>query len=143
MDAGYTGEGKGADWVERTLGWTTQIVRHPPKLAPEEVMRRWVEEWDKEEVWRSAPAVGGGAHLLLVGTEPPYEQGLRTVTREERGVRLRGDESLDGEAFSSLMRLFRLTKRCCELLLAWPRSDREQRVPRRVKSSRLLERMGN
>ena len=50
MDAGYTGEGKGADWVERTLGWTAQIVRHPPKLAPEEVMRRWVKEWAKEGV---------------------------------------------------------------------------------------------
>jgi putative transposase len=50
MDAGYTGEGKGADWVKRTLGWTAQIVRHPPKLAPDEVMRRWVREWDKEGV---------------------------------------------------------------------------------------------
>jgi putative transposase len=50
MDAGYTGEGKGADWVERTLGWTAQIVRHPPKLAPEEVMRRWVKEWATEGV---------------------------------------------------------------------------------------------
>lgn len=48
MDAGYTGEGKGADWVERVLGWTAQIVHHPPKLAPEEVMRRWVREWAKE-----------------------------------------------------------------------------------------------
>ena len=47
MDAGYTGEGKGADWVERVLGWTAQIVRHPPKLAPEEVMRRWVREGAK------------------------------------------------------------------------------------------------
>jgi putative transposase len=50
MDAGYTGEGKGADWVEKALGWTAQIVRHPPKIAPEEVMRRWVREWDKEGV---------------------------------------------------------------------------------------------
>jgi putative transposase len=50
MDAGYTGEGKGADWVQRVLGWTAQIVRHPPKLAPEEVMRRWVTEWAKESV---------------------------------------------------------------------------------------------
>ena len=48
MDAGYTGEGKGADWVERVLGWTAQIVRHPPKIAPDEVMRRWVREWAKE-----------------------------------------------------------------------------------------------
>jgi hypothetical protein len=27
-----------------------RIVRHPPKLAPEEVMRRWVTEWYKEGV---------------------------------------------------------------------------------------------
>jgi hypothetical protein len=40
MDAGYTGEGKGADWAEKVLGWTAQIVRHPLKLAPDEVMRR-------------------------------------------------------------------------------------------------------
>src|SRR3712207_2305955 len=39
MDAGYTGEGKGADWVEKVLGWTAQIVRPPPKLAPEELMK--------------------------------------------------------------------------------------------------------
>jgi putative transposase len=50
MDAGYTGEGKGAEWVERVLGWTAQIVRHPPKLAPEEVMKRWLSEWAKEGV---------------------------------------------------------------------------------------------
>ena len=48
MDAGYTGQGKGADWVQRVLGWTAEIVRHPPKMAPEEVMRRWVREWAKE-----------------------------------------------------------------------------------------------
>jgi putative transposase len=50
MDAGYTGEGRGADWVQKALGWTAEIVRHPPKLAPEEVMRRWVREWAKEGV---------------------------------------------------------------------------------------------
>jgi transposase len=53
MDAGYTGEGKGADWAEKVLGWTAQIVRHPPKLAREEVMRRWVKGWAKEGVCRS------------------------------------------------------------------------------------------
>lgn len=50
MDAGYTGEGKGADWVQKALGWTAQIVRHPPKLAPEELMRIWVREWASEGV---------------------------------------------------------------------------------------------
>ena len=39
---------KGAGWVEKVLGWTAEIVRHPPKLAPEEMMMRWAREWAKE-----------------------------------------------------------------------------------------------
>ena len=50
LDAGYTGQDRGAGWVEKTLGWTAEIVRHPPKLAPEEVMMRWAKEWAKEGV---------------------------------------------------------------------------------------------
>jgi putative transposase len=50
LNAGYTGEGKGADWVQKVLGWTAEIVRHPKKLAPEEVMRAWVREFNKEGV---------------------------------------------------------------------------------------------
>ncbi len=50
LDAGYTGEGKGADWVQKVLGWTAEIVRHPQKMAPKEVMRVWVREWAKEGV---------------------------------------------------------------------------------------------
>src|SRR5215208_5924745 len=38
LDAGYTGKDRGAGWVQRTLGWTAEIVRHPPKPASEEVM---------------------------------------------------------------------------------------------------------
>ena len=50
LDAGYTGEDKGADWVQKVLGWTAEIVRHPPKLVPEEVMEKWVRELTKEGV---------------------------------------------------------------------------------------------
>jgi putative transposase len=51
LDAGYTGEDKGGTgWVQKVLGWTAEIVRHPPKMAPEEVMRVWVREWNKEGV---------------------------------------------------------------------------------------------
>lgn len=50
LDAGYTGEDKGADWVHKALGWTAEIVRHPPKLVPDEVMRTWIREWAKEGV---------------------------------------------------------------------------------------------
>jgi hypothetical protein len=38
MDTGYTGQDEGAGWVQRTLGWTAEIVRHPTKLAPEKVL---------------------------------------------------------------------------------------------------------
>jgi putative transposase len=50
LDAGYTGQERGAGWVEKALGWTAEIVRHPPKPAPEEVMMRWAREWAKEGV---------------------------------------------------------------------------------------------
>jgi putative transposase len=50
LDAGYTGQDRGASWVEKTLGWTAEIVRHPKKLVPEEVMMRWVREFNREGV---------------------------------------------------------------------------------------------
>jgi putative transposase len=31
LDAGYNGQGKGKDWIERTLGWHAEIVAHPPR----------------------------------------------------------------------------------------------------------------
>jgi transposase len=50
LDAGYTGQERGAGWVESVLGWTAEIVRHPQKPAPEEVMMRWTRECSKEGV---------------------------------------------------------------------------------------------
>jgi putative transposase len=50
LDAAYNGQEKGADWVEKVLGWSAEIVRHPRKPAPEEVMRIWANEWAKEGV---------------------------------------------------------------------------------------------
>ena len=50
LDAGYTGQDRGAGWVQKTLGWTAEIVRHPPKPAPEEVMMAWVREFNREGV---------------------------------------------------------------------------------------------
>ena len=32
------------------MGWTAEIVRHPPKPAPEEAMMKWAKEWAKEGV---------------------------------------------------------------------------------------------
>jgi putative transposase len=48
LDAGYTAQDKGAGWVERALGWSAEIVRHPPKPPPREVMKTWVRELNKE-----------------------------------------------------------------------------------------------
>ena len=45
LDAGYRGEGKGKDWVEKVLGWTVDLVQHPPKPAPEKVLLAWAKQW--------------------------------------------------------------------------------------------------
>ena len=50
LDAGYRGEGKGADWVRRALGWSVDVVERPKKPAPEVVLMRWAAEWAKEGV---------------------------------------------------------------------------------------------
>ena len=50
VDAGYRGEDKGADWVQKTLGWSVQLVERPRKPAPEEVLMGWGREWAKEDV---------------------------------------------------------------------------------------------
>ena len=50
LDGGYSGEDKGGDWVEKTLGWTAEIVKRPPKPAPEEVLMAWAQQWAKEGV---------------------------------------------------------------------------------------------
>jgi putative transposase len=55
LDAGYRGEDKGGDWVQKTLGWGVDLVERPKKPAPEEVLMRWAREWAKEGVavdWR-------------------------------------------------------------------------------------------
>jgi putative transposase len=57
LDAGYNGSGKGKDWIEKEFGWTTQIVKPPPRRvivaadvepAPRPAFtvlpRRWVVE---------------------------------------------------------------------------------------------------
>jgi hypothetical protein len=117
LDGGYKGKAK--EWIEKVLGWTLEIVQHPPKIITPTTARVWEEEWAKEGVtidwqkllppkgFRVLPKeVGGRAHILLVGPEQADEQGLRAADQHERGVHLRGDESPDGKTVSSLMRLF-------------------------------------
>jgi putative transposase len=54
LDGGYRGEGKGGDWVEKTLGWSVDLVEdlveRERKPAPKEVLIAWAREWAKEGV---------------------------------------------------------------------------------------------
>jgi putative transposase len=34
LDAGYRGEDKGKDWVEKKLGWNVELVERPRQAAP-------------------------------------------------------------------------------------------------------------
>lgn len=44
LDGGYKGEGKGKQWIEENVGWSAEIVQHPPK--PRGVWARPDEEID-------------------------------------------------------------------------------------------------
>ena len=51
MYAGYRGEDKGAHWVQKTLGWSVDVVeRQRQAAAPKEVLMAWAREWAKEGV---------------------------------------------------------------------------------------------
>src|SRR3982750_1945748 len=50
LDSGCRGEDKGKDWVEKTLGWSVELVERPRKPAPKEVLMAWAEQWSKEGV---------------------------------------------------------------------------------------------
>ncbi len=56
LDAGYNGRGKGKDWVEKTLGLTAEVVRHPPK--PRYVWVKEGEEPDWEKLRELLPSAG-------------------------------------------------------------------------------------
>jgi putative transposase len=46
VDAGY--QGRARRWAQDVLGVSVDIVRKPRKPLPEEVAKRWAEEWAKE-----------------------------------------------------------------------------------------------
>lgn len=56
LDAGYNGQGKGKDWVEKALGLAAEIMRHPPK--PRYVCSPEGEEPDWDDVRGLLPKPG-------------------------------------------------------------------------------------
>jgi transposase len=63
VDAADNGKGKGQDWIEQTLGWTAQIVQHPPRSQ-----KVWVpNDLPPEQIdWSRVSAAAG-----LPGPPPP------------------------------------------------------------------------
>ena len=49
VEAGYQGRG-GKRWAEEVFGLSVEVVRKPKRPVPEEVAKRWAEEWAKEGV---------------------------------------------------------------------------------------------
>jgi len=41
------GQGQGLG-IEKTLGWSVDLLERPRKAAPEEVLKSWAREWAKE-----------------------------------------------------------------------------------------------
>ncbi|MDQ4106296.1 MAG: IS5 family transposase [Actinomycetota bacterium] len=50
LDAGYRGEEKGKDWVEKLLGWSVEMVERPRKPASKETLMKWAGQWLNEGV---------------------------------------------------------------------------------------------
>jgi transposase len=107
--------------VERTLGWTAEIVKHPPKPAPEEVMMAWMRELDKEGIpvdpKKFASHKGPRPFLpkrwvvertfSWLSQNRRMSKPLREACGELGSLHLCGDEPPDGEEIGSIMRLFR------------------------------------
>jgi len=45
LDAGYRGEDKGKDWVEKVLGWSVDMIERPRKVASKETLMKWAGRW--------------------------------------------------------------------------------------------------
>jgi hypothetical protein len=114
IDAGYTGQAKGAGSVEGDAGVdgrdSAPSAEAGPGESDEEVgegvgQRRSGHRPEEAAACRGSQAVpaeevGGGAHLFLVGPEQEDEQGLRKVVRKRGSVRLRGHDTSDGQEAS-------------------------------------------
>jgi putative transposase len=75
LDAGYTGQGKGKDWIERALGWSAEIVKHRPRYK-----KVWVfEDLPDDQIDWSKYLPPPGFEVVprrwvVEGTQPHYQQ---------------------------------------------------------------------
>ena len=99
LDAAYNGKGKGKDWIEQTLGWTAQIVQHPPRyqkvwvpndIPPEQI--DWSRVSATSRVPGASATLGGRKNARLARPATPAQQGLRASLRHQRGAHLCHDD---------------------------------------------------
>jgi hypothetical protein len=55
MDAGYRGEAKGADWVEKTLGWGARSSAGRARLLPRKCLGRGLRSSGPKKACRRGP----------------------------------------------------------------------------------------
>ena len=113
IDAGYTGQDKGAGSVEEDAGVDGRDSAPSAEAGPGESdevgegvgQRRSGHRPEEAAACGGSQAVlaeevGGGAHLFLVGPEQEDEQELRKVVRKRGSVRLRGHDTSNGQEAS-------------------------------------------
>jgi putative transposase len=115
LDAGYRGEDKGADWVEKTLGWSPRMERGcggaseeaRPRRGAYEVGcgvgqrgrgRKLAEAYATQRLRGVAEEVGGGADDRLDRSAKEDEQGLREAVCERGSVGVRCHDPPHDEA---------------------------------------------
>jgi transposase len=111
VDAGYRGEGKGADWVEKTLGWSVDLVERPKKPAPEEVLMRWAKGWSEEGVavdWRKLLPPKG---FLALPRRWVVERTLAWIDQNRRMSKDYERSCVSGEAFVYAAMIRLMTRR--------------------------------
>jgi hypothetical protein len=82
LESRDTGKGKGQDWIEQTLGWSAQMVAHPPRykkvwvpndLPPDQI--DWSRVSATARFSGASAALGGGANVRLARAAAPTQQG--------------------------------------------------------------------
>jgi putative transposase len=83
LDSAYNGQGQGKDWIEQTLGWTAEIVAHPPRYkqvwGPKDIPPEQID-WSRVSAASRFPGasetVGGRKNVRLAMPAAPAQQGL-------------------------------------------------------------------
>jgi putative transposase len=111
LDAGYGREDKGADRVEKALGWTVDLVERPEKPAPEKVMMAWAREWAKEGVavdWRRLMPPEG---FLVLPRRWVVERTIAWIDQQRRMSKDYERSRESGEAFIYAAMIRLMTRR--------------------------------